>query len=145
MKIKLSAATLRAIEAHGEAAYPNEGAGFMLGRTSGDVVVIEELLPLENKREREAQHNRFELTPQDFMQAEEAADDQGIELVGVFHSHPDHPAQPSEFDRSHALPNFSYLITTVAGQNGEGEAQVTRAWRLRDDHTAFDEEELIAD
>jgi proteasome lid subunit RPN8/RPN11 len=142
MKIKLSAAALRAIETHGEAAYPNEGAGFMLGRTSGDAVVIENLLPLDNKREREAQHNRYELTSQDFDRAEQAADDQGLELVGVFHSHPDHPAQPSEFDGGdRALPNFSYLITTVAG----GEAQVTRAWRLRDDRTAFDEEELIAE
>jgi proteasome lid subunit RPN8/RPN11 len=140
MKIKLSAAALRAIEAQGEAAYPNEGAGFMLGRTSGDAVIVESLLPLDNKREREAQHNRYELTPQDFDQAEQAADDQGLELVGVFHSHPDHPAQPSEFDRDHALPNFSYLITKIAG----GKAQATRAWRLRDDHAAFDEEELIA-
>jgi proteasome lid subunit RPN8/RPN11 len=140
MKIKLSAAALRAIEAQGEAAYPNEGAGFMLGRTSGDAVIVESLLSLDNKREREAQHNRYELTPQDFDQAEQAADDQGLELVGVFHSHPDHPAQPSEFDRDHALPNFSYLITKIAG----GKAQTTRAWRLRDDHAAFDEEELIA-
>jgi proteasome lid subunit RPN8/RPN11 len=141
MKVKLSAEALRAIEAHGEAAYPNEGAGFMLGRANGDTVVVESLLPLDNKRESEAQHNRYELTAQDFDQAEQVADDQGVELVGVFHSHPDHPAQPSVFDRDHALPNFSYLITKIAG----GKAEVTRAWRLRDDHAAFDEEELIAD
>lgn len=145
MKIKLSAATLWAIEAHGEGAYPNEGAGFMLGETSGDTVVVKGVLPLDNKREQEAQHNRFELVPMDFDRAEQEADDQGMDLVGVFHSHPDHPAQPSVFDRDHALPNFSYLITKVAGEDGGGKAQITRAWRLRDDHTAFDEDELIAD
>jgi proteasome lid subunit RPN8/RPN11 len=145
MKIKLSAATLREIEAHCEGAYPNEGAGFMLGEISGDTVVIKTLLPLENKREQEAQHNRFELIPMDFDLAEQEADDQGLDLVGVFHSHPDHPAQPSVFDRDHALPNFSYLITKVAGEDSGGKAQITRAWRLRDDHTAFDEDELIAD
>jgi proteasome lid subunit RPN8/RPN11 len=138
MKIILSAEYLRAIEAHGEATYPNEGAGFMLGRRNGKTVSVEALLPVENRREAGAQHNRYELSPQDFMQAELEAARRGLDLVGVFHSHPDHPAQPSEFDREHAWPNFSYLITSV----GEGKARVTRAWSLREDRTAFAEDLL---
>ncbi len=139
MKVTLTAGQLRAIEAHGEASYPNEGAGFMLGRLAGgDTLSIEAVLPLENQREAGAQHNRYELAPRDFMRAEREAAERGLDLVGVFHSHPDHPARPSEFDRDHALPHFSYLITSVEG----GRATVTRAWRLRDDRAAFDEDTL---
>ncbi len=129
---------LQAIEAHGMATYPNEGAGFMLGRVDGDTWLIAALLPIDNRRELEAQHNRFELSPRDFMQAEAEADRRGLDLIGVFHSHPDHPAEPSAFDRDHALPNFSYLITSVQ----KGQAQVTRAWRLNPDRSAFDEDTL---
>lgn len=138
MKIILKSGDMRTIEAHLEAAYPKEGAGLMLGRANGDTVTIEALLPVINKREIEAQHNRYELSPNDFMQAELAAAKRGLDLVGVFHSHPDHPNQPSDFDREHALPNFSYLITTVEA----GEAKATRAWRLREDRHAFEEDIL---
>jgi proteasome lid subunit RPN8/RPN11 len=137
-KVILRGEHLKAIEAHGESAYPHEGAGFMLGRTDGDAVIVEALLPLHNRREAEARHNRYELSPQDFLRAEQDAARRGLSLVGVFHSHPDHPARPSEFDREHAWPNFSYLITAV----GKGNAGVTRAWRLREDRAAFDEDLL---
>jgi proteasome lid subunit RPN8/RPN11 len=135
MKVILTADHLHAIEACGEAAYPNETAGLMLGRAGGETVSIEALLPLENTRAVEEQHDRYELSPHDFLQAELEAERRGLSVVGVFHSHPDHPARPSEFDREHALPNFSYLITTVA----EGKAQATRVWLLRQDRTVFDE------
>jgi proteasome lid subunit RPN8/RPN11 len=138
MRVILTTDHLRAIEAHGEAAYPNEGAGLMLGRASGEAVAVGALLPLGNTRAVEEQHNRYELSPHDFLQAELEAERRGLSVVGVFHSHPDHPARPSEFDREHALPNFSYLITTVA----EGKAQATRAWRLRQNRTVFDEDVL---
>lgn len=137
-KVILRRGHLKAIEAHGESTYPHEGAGFMLGRTDGDAVIVKALLPLNNRREAEARHNRYELGPQDFLRAELDAARRGLSLVGVFHSHPDHPAHPSEFDREHAWPNFSYLITAV----GKGEAGVTRTWRLREDRTAFDEDLL---
>ncbi|MBN1287297.1 MAG: M67 family metallopeptidase [Anaerolineae bacterium] len=138
MKIVLQAKDLRAVEAHLEAAYPNEGAGLVLGRANDGAVTVEALLPATNQREAEAQHNRYELGPADFVRAEREAARRGLDLVGVFHSHPDHPNHPSEFDREHALPNFSYLITTVAA----GKAGATRAWRLREDRQAFDEDVL---
>ena len=138
MEINLSPDHLRAIEAHGESTYPNEGAGFLLGVLEGNAVQVSHLLPIDNKREAEAQYNRYELSPQDFARAELEADKQGISLVGVFHSHPDHPARPSEFDRDHAWPNFTYLITSVE----KDKAKVTTAWRLRPDRTAFDEDTI---
>lgn len=138
MKIVLQPSDLRTVEAHGEATYPNEGAGFLLGRVDGDRVLIEQVRPVDNRRESEAQHNRYELSPRDFAQAELEADRNGISIIGIFHSHPDHPAQPSQFDLDHALPNFTYFITSVE----KGQARITRAWRLREDRVAFDEDEI---
>src|SRR5512139_217412 len=70
MQVSISKQHLRQIEAHGEATYPNEGAGFILGRIQQDVMVIHSLLAIENKREAEAQYNRYELTPHDYAQSE---------------------------------------------------------------------------
>ena len=138
MQINLSPDQLRAIEAHGESTYPNEGAGFLLGSVLADSVLVAHLLPIANKREVEAQYNRYELSPQDFARAEMEADKRGMSLIGVFHSHPDHPARPSEFDRDHAWPNFAYLITSIQ----QGKAQITSAWRLRPDRSAFEEDTI---
>lgn len=139
MRVQLTERDLRAVEAHGESAYPDEGAGFLLGRTDGETCAVEVVLPMENQREAEARYNRYELAPADFLQAELDAARRGLDLVGVFHSHPDHPARPSEFDREHALPHFCYLITSVVG----GQAGATHAWRLRGDRAAFDEDDLV--
>lgn len=138
MKVTLSSANMRAIEAHLESTYPNEGAGFLLGKSEGDCLRIQALLPIENKWEAEEQYHRYVLTTEDFMRAELEAAKRGLDMVGVFHSHPDHPAEPSIFDRDHAMPNFSYLITSIA----KGSAKVTYAWRLREDRTAFDSEPI---
>ena len=135
--IMLEQELLDAIEMHGESTYPNEGAGFLMGDSTAGIVV-KSLLPVENRREAEAQYNRYELGPRDFMQAELEAARLGLSVVGVFHSHPDHPAQPSAFDRNHALPNFAYLITSVMQQ----QAVITRGWLLKEDRSAFDEIEI---
>ncbi len=138
MKITLQADLLYGIEAHGEETYPNEGAGFLLGRTEESGMVIASILPVDNKREAEAQHNRYQLTPHDFTQAELEAARRDLDLVGVFHSHPDHPARPSQFDLDYALPHFLYLITSIQ----QGRAVETTAWQLRPDRSAFDQDDL---
>ena len=122
------------IHAHGEAAYPEEGAGFLIGNDGR----VERILPLENAREDGARHNRFLITPEDYLHAELTADDLGLSLIGVFHSHPDHPNQPSEYDREWAQPFFSYIITTVKA----GKATESRSWRLVEDRSKFEEEEI---
>ncbi len=97
-----------------------------------------DILPLPNSREDGARHNRYLISAEDFAHAEEKAEDRGLDLIGVFHSHPDHPNQPSEFDREWAQPFFSYIITSVAG----GLAIESRSWRLAEDRSQFDEEDI---
>ena len=78
------------------------------------------------------------LTPQDMLRSEQEAARLGLDVIGVFHSHPDHPNQPSEFDRQWAMPWFSYIITSV----NQGTAAGSRSWRLADDRAQFVEESI---
>ena len=130
---------LQRIHLHGEQAYPEEGAGLLLGELKGQDPQVREILPLVNEREAGARHNRYQLSPQDYLQGEEIAENIGLTVLGVFHSHPDHPNHPSEFDRQWAWPNFSYLVTSVL----KGKSAESRSWRLIEDRKAFSEE-LIA-
>ena len=134
MTLAISKELLDQIHAHGESAYPEEGAGFLIGGDSR----VENILPLLNAREDEARHNRFLITPEDYLKAELTADKLGLSLIGVFHSHPDHPNRPSEYDREWAQPFFSYIITTV----NEGKATESRSWRLLEDRSKFEEEKI---
>ncbi len=122
------------INKHVEAAYPEEGAGFLLGN-DGEV---KEILSLPNMREDEARHNRFLFTPEDYLKAELKADSLGLSLIGVFHSHPDCPNIPSEYDREWAQPFFSYIITRV----DKGKSVSHRSWRLVEDRSKYEEEEI---
>jgi proteasome lid subunit RPN8/RPN11 len=122
------------INMHVEEAYPDEGAGFLIG-VNGEVKGI---FSLPNAREGAARHNRFLIAPQDYLKAELKADALGLDLIGVFHSHPDCPNVPSEYDREWAQPYFSYIITRV----DEGKAVSHRSWRLVEDRSKYDEEEL---
>jgi proteasome lid subunit RPN8/RPN11 len=130
----ISQELLDQIHTHGEKAYPEEGAGFLIG----DQGNVETILSLENAREDGARHNRFLITPEDYLQAELTADRLGLSLIGVFHSHPDHPNRPSEYDREWAQPFFSYIITTI----NQGKAVESRSWRLAEDRSRFEEEEI---
>jgi proteasome lid subunit RPN8/RPN11 len=132
---------LSALEAHGEAAYPSEGAGLLLGRVSDGHKRVVDILPLANRWGAEEQHRRFLLTPQDMLHGEAEAARRGLDVIGVFHSHPDHVAEPSGFDRDWALPWYSYLITAVE----KGSAVVSRSWLLKEDRSGFDEEEIQMD
>jgi proteasome lid subunit RPN8/RPN11 len=121
-----------------ERAYPNEGGGFLLGVIEDgarEVIAIREARPVENVAQSEEQYHRYAMTPRDWAKLEDEADAKGLTLVGYYHSHPDSPAIPSEFDRVHALPNFRYLITSVQG----GKAVELRAWQLVDDRSRFEE------
>jgi proteasome lid subunit RPN8/RPN11 len=122
------------INAHVESAYPEEGAGFLIG-VEGEV---KEILALPNAREDEARHNRFLITPEEYLKAELTADKLGLSLIGVFHSHPDCPNIPSEYDREWAQPFFSYIITRV----DQGKAVSSRSWRLIEDRSKYEEEEI---
>ena len=122
------------MNAHVENAYPEEGVGFLIGEASE----VKGILALLNSREDGARHNRFLFTPEDYLQAELKADELGLSLVGVFHSHPDSPNIPSEYDREWAQPFFSYIITRV----DNGKAVNSRSWRLLEDRSQYEEEEI---
>ena len=139
MKLQVPESLLKLIQLHGEVTYPEEGAGFLLGNESNGARQVKSILALDNAREDTARHNRYLLTAQDMLHAEQEAARQRLDIVGVFHSHPDHPDQPSEFDREWAMPWFSYLITSVV----KGEAASSRSWRLTDDRSGFNHEEII--
>ena len=140
MTITIDPTVHEVIRAHLEAAYPEEGAGFLLGETDGDGSRrVLDVLPVSNARENGARRTRYLITPLDTYEADLAAESRGLEIVGVFHSHPDVPNVPSEFDREWALPWYSYTITRVDG----GRAVSTRSFRLTDDRVQFVEEKLI--
>jgi len=129
---------LKEIHEHGESSYPEEGVGFLLGREENDQRLVTQLYTTENAREEDARQDRYLVTPKDYLQAEVMADKLGLTLIGVFHSHPDHPNQPSEFDQEWAQPNFSYVITNV----NLGAAVESRSWRLEEDRSKFVEERI---
>jgi proteasome lid subunit RPN8/RPN11 len=137
MRLIMEPDLLGRIEAQGEGAYPDEGAGFLLG-TAGRERIVREILPLPNAREEGARHNRYLIRSVDYLKAETEAERLEMDVVGVFHSHPDHPDSPSEYDREWAQPNFSYLITSIQA----GKAVGSRSWRLAEDRTQFVGEEL---
>jgi len=132
--LKISDDLVARINSHVEEAYPDEGAGFLIG----DDGEVKEILALPNAREGEARHNRFLITPEDYLKAELKADSLGLGLIGVFHSHPDCPNVPSEYDREWAQPFFSYIITRV----DEGRSVSHRSWRLVEDRTTYEEEKI---
>ncbi len=136
--LTINSEILRALEAHLEAAYPNEGAGLLLGRAVNGGKQVEAILPLANRWDGAEQYHRFLLTPQDMLLGEQAAAKRGLDVIGIFHSHPDHPAEPSGFDRDWAWPWYSYIITTVADRR----ATVSRSWLLKENRSGYDEENI---
>jgi proteasome lid subunit RPN8/RPN11 len=128
--IRLPASVVRAIRRHGEETYPHECCGALLGR--GDEVAA--AFPLANTTE-EGPRRRFLVRPSDYRVAEQQAGALGAELVGFYHSHPDHPARPSQYDLDHAWPTFAYVIVSVAS----GVARDATVWFLKDDRSAFEE------
>ena len=139
MNLAIDPDLLDEIHRHGEAAYPEEGAGFLFGADDGARRVTA-IFPLENSREDGARHNRYLITPRDYLRAENEADRLGLTLLGVFHSHPDHPNRPSEYDRDWAQPWFSYIITSI----NAGKAVESRSWRLNDERQFAEEAITVA-
>jgi proteasome lid subunit RPN8/RPN11 len=133
MALTLPDDVIAAIRDHGRETYPNECCGALIG-SNGEVV---ESFALANTTD-EGPRRRFLVRPSDYRAAEARADQTGRELLGFYHSHPDHPARPSQYDLDHAWPVFSYVIVSVR----EGEPREVRSWRLRDDRSQFDEEEI---
>lgn len=129
--MKISRQLLARIHQHLESGYPNEACGVMLGKSG----VITEIASADNQRTDSAR-NRYLIDPLVYLKIEREADRRGLDVLGIYHSHPDVAARPSQFDLDHAWPNFSYLIVSVV----KGKAVESNSWRLRDDRSAFDHE-----
>jgi proteasome lid subunit RPN8/RPN11 len=143
--LKLSPEIAERIRKHGAEAYPYECCGALLGRDADAAGQndqeppreILDLFPLVNRRD-DSPRNRFSVTSEDVLAAEKAARALGIDVVGWYHSHPDHPAEPSQYDRDHAWPWYSYIIVSVAN----GQPQRMTSWRLNDDRASFTSEDV---
>lgn len=127
------------IGAHGERDYPYECCGLMLGQFEQDGnKVVTEIYPISNAREEASKRNRFLIQPEELLRGEKYAAGKGVEIVGFYHSHPDHPAVPSQYDLEHAWPTYSYVVVAVQ----KGIRGALRSWEMEADRTRFTEEEI---
>jgi proteasome lid subunit RPN8/RPN11 len=134
--LKLMPGLADAIRRHGRETYPNECCGALIGLES----VVQHVAPMPNTTE-EGARRRFLIRPSDYAFVEAEAKRLNQELLGFYHSHPDHPARPSQYDLDHAFPFFWYVIVSV--QNGQPETMTV--WRLADDRSQFREAFLKTD
>jgi proteasome lid subunit RPN8/RPN11 len=151
MSLKLTSQHLQVIRRHGARDYPNECCGIILGTADNDAKRVSEIVPLSNLRHdaqraqellpleepgRESERNRFLIDPHEQLKVEKDARTRGLDVLGYYHSHPDHPARPSIYDREHAWPWYSYVIVSVE----HGEARALTSWVLCEDWSHFEEE-----
>lgn len=128
------------IEAHGERDYPHECCGLLLGRFDGEgIKTVTETYPISNAREEAAKRNRFLIRPEELLRGERYAIGRDLDVVGFYHSHPDHPAVPSQYDLEHAWPVYSYIVVAVH----KGSREDLRSWEMELDRSRFNEEEIV--
>ena len=123
---------------HAEEEYPLECCGALLGHSDNGARRVAAVEPLGNRRDSGAAQRRFLISGDDYRGLESGARARSLDILGFYHSHPDHPAQPSQYDREHALPWYSYVI--IAVENGR--ATNTASWIFQDDRSSFQEEEI---
>jgi proteasome lid subunit RPN8/RPN11 len=150
--LKLNSHHLQTIQSHAESTYPEECCGLLLGRIQGDTKTLIEVLPTENSWGDEAvdnfqtietskktsKRNRFSIAPRVMFEVQRDTRSRNLDIIGIFHSHPDNPAHPSEFDRAIAWATYSYIIVSVQ----QGKAWDLKSWILDDEHK-FQPEEII--
>lgn len=134
--IVLTEQIISAISAHARRDFPHECGGMLIGSFEHGTKTAFEVFPLENAREEEARHNRVLILPRDVMRAERFAREKGLDVIGYYHSHPNAPAVPSQYDLDHALPVWSYVIASVI----DGDVKDVRSWEMENDRSAFREE-----
>jgi proteasome lid subunit RPN8/RPN11 len=139
---------------HAESTYPEECCGLLVGQRSGDIKTLIEVLPTENSwggeaedtfqssegsaQRKSSKRNRFSIAPIVMLKAQKDSRDRNLDIIGIFHSHPDYPAVPSEFDRAIAWQQYSYIIVSVQ----QGKACDLKSWTLDDDQQ-FQPEEIL--
>jgi proteasome lid subunit RPN8/RPN11 len=135
MSLSAARSEMAKLYAHAEEGYPHEVVGILAGnRQTGELLKV---LPLVNERADSA-HNRYKVSGLTLMRAEQSLEAEGHDILGYYHSHPDHPSRYSDYDRDHALPNMSYVIVSVMA----GTVADTASWRLKEDRSAMDLESI---
>jgi proteasome lid subunit RPN8/RPN11 len=125
--LRLAGALAEEVRRHGEAAYPAECCGVLVGRAEAEAKEVVRLAPAVNRRTDDP--HRYLIAPDDLRRLEAEVRAAGQEIVGYYHSHPDHPARPSAFDTEHAWPWYSYLIVRIDRGRGADLA----SWVLDDE------------
>jgi proteasome lid subunit RPN8/RPN11 len=133
----LAAHFVERINKHARLAYPDECCGFLFGLSDGDLKHVTRLHELANESGKN-RTRRYLITPEQFRNAEQWAEEKSYEILGLYHSHPDHPSRPSQFDLDHALPWWSYAIVSVE----RGTPSLLSSWVLKDDRSEFIEERV---
>ncbi len=138
--IELTEEHLAEIAAHGERDYPYECCGLLLGNFAAEgLKLTKEVYAISNAREESARRNRFLIQPEEIMKGERYAESRSLDILGFYHSHPEHPAVPSQYDLAHAWPTYSYVVVSVMA----GRASDLRSWEMESDRSRFNEEEVL--
>ncbi len=138
MPLKIGAGDVGHIHDHAKEAYPEECAGALVGMNVEGMKIVVDVWRAENTHEEE-RSRRFLIEPLKIKEFEERAAERDMDVLGFYHSHPDHPAEPSEYDREHAWPGWSYVIASVSAENVED----MRSWVLKGDRSGYDEEPVV--
>ncbi len=138
--IRIPLQVLEQVRAHASQAYPEECCGALVGSATDTGRAVVSALPAKNVRDAERER-RYRIGPDQVHAFERQAADAGLEVIGFYHSHPDHPAEPSSYDVEHAWPWYTYVIVPATRDS----AGVPRAWRLRDDRAGFEEQSIAGD
>ena len=136
--ITIAEQQLTEIREHGVRDYPYECCGLLLGRFDENVKTVRETYAISNAREESAKRNRFLITPEELMRGERYAREHDLEVVGFYHSHPDPPAVPSQYDLEHAWPTYSYIIVSTSAER----ANDLFSWEQEPDRSRFNQEEI---
>ena len=139
MALKIGAGDVGHIHDHAKETYPEECAGALVGVDTGEIKLVVDVWRAENTHE-EDRARRFLIEPLQIKEFEERARERDMDVLGFYHSHPDHPAEPSEYDRERAWPYYSYVIAAV----GEGGVEGLRSWVLKDDRSGYEEEQILS-
>ncbi len=135
--LSISSEAIEYILRDSKESYPHECCGVLLGRFKEGTKEVLKARKATNTNTERAK-DRYEIDPRELLEIEKEAKAAGVDVVGIYHSHPDHPARPSEFDRERGWPDYSYIIVSVEG----GEKLVARSWSLNDIGGSFEEEEI---
>ena len=138
--ISITTELLNEIRAHGVRDYPYECCGLLLGRFTAEGKLVTETYPISNAREESAKRNRFLIEPVELMRGEKYARERDLEVVGFYHSHPDSPARPSQYDLDHAWPTYSYIIVSTTAD----QATDLFSWEQEPDRSRFNPEEILS-